>query len=206
VTRVANFAYYAFQKTLRNVPYQIFANDNLGARVGDGSLGEPVTKSSVSLAQPRGGEKIKAVPLYPAVQQRRQASRTPANHKITRSSDMDDQPVWDRVIKAVDADRQISRPFSSMNHSRYLEIAILAALYGNHRSIESGGRRDSSDFLFDKTSRSRESKQAKSDSGETVTVYLFDSEKGNPALHRPALFPEQTCLVSYAENGAKRIR
>jgi hypothetical protein len=93
-----------------------------------------------------------------------------------------------------------------MNHSRYLEIAIPAALHRNHRSIESGGRRDSSDFLFDKTSGSRESKQAKSDAGETVTIYLIESKKGNPALHRPALFPEQTCLVSYAEDGAKRIR
>jgi hypothetical protein len=52
VTRVANFANYSFQKTLRNVPYQILANQNLGARVSDGSLGKPVAKSSVSLAQP----------------------------------------------------------------------------------------------------------------------------------------------------------
>ena len=39
-----------------------------------------------------------------------------------------------------------------------------------------------------------------------VIDYLIESKKGNPALHRPALFPEQTCLVSYAEDGAKRIR
>jgi hypothetical protein len=88
---------------------------------------------------------------------------------------MDDQPVRDRVIKAVDSDSQISRPFSGMNQSRYLEIAIPAALHRNHRSIESGCRRDSSDFLFGKTSGSRESKQTKSDSGQTVTVYLIES-------------------------------
>jgi hypothetical protein len=119
---------------------------------------------------------------------------------------MDDQPFWDWVIEAVDADCQISRPFSGMNHARYAEIMFLAALYRNHRSIESGGRRDSSDLLFDKASGFLESKQAKSDPSKTLTVYPIESEKDNPALHGPALFPEQARLVSNAENGAKRIR
>ncbi len=59
--------------------------------------------------------------FYPAVQQRNEAFRTAVNDQVPRTSDVDNQPVWNGVIEGIDCDGQIPGPRTRVDHSGNFE-------------------------------------------------------------------------------------
>ena len=174
-------------------------------RFTDDCACESITFCSITLEQPGRGEQIESVAFDPAVKQSDNAFGAAMNHKVAGTSDMDDQPVRDRVVDGVNGDGQIPGPCAGVDHPADLESESGGQFDGDHRSIKSGRRPKASNLLLPERPAFREANRVKPDTGQNAGFKLVACEKCDPAFDRSAFFTEKTGLISDAQERVQPI-
>src|SRR5271165_6573808 len=121
------------------------------------------------------------------------------NHQVAWTSDMDDQPVRDRMVDGVNRDGQIPGPCASVDHPADLESVSGRPFDSDHRSIKPSRRSQAANLLLPELPAFREANRVESNTGQNAGFKLLACEESDPALNGPALFAEKASLISDAQ-------
>jgi hypothetical protein len=125
--------------------------------------------------------------------------RAAVNHKVSWTSDMDDQPIWNWVIDGVNGHSQIPGPCTCVDYSRNLKSVLVSPFNGDHRSIKPSRRPQPADLLFHKHPAFRDTNGMKPQPVWNGVFKMLETYKRDPIFHRMTFFTEKARLICDAQ-------